>query len=303
MPDGDVAMIAITLKEINARNGKFWRNEEELLKARMADEAVRTTAFEVLADEAMRHVPIRNRKSIYAALAEAERCKQRVVEQLARKGGAASKRDTLQALIEQIAGGHRQITEPELLTHLENRRGIEPIQEIEEGTIYFTTADGRTKGAGNAAAKKIGRQIMEDVINSDKDNPLDAVPQEEILAWCERDRAERYPIMASIVTLFRQDGVKAPLEWDDGAQVLLKLAPDPLAVLKKYVARFRPRSWSGSLAAAMAAPLVPLRTLEGHSDTALAEFATAEGIRLRQEVEAVRRHETEEDKQTDERFE
>jgi hypothetical protein len=35
----------------------------------------------------------------------------------------------------------------------------------------------------------------------------------------------------------------------------------------------------------------------------VAAFARAEGVRLRREVEKVRRHETEEDKQADERFE
>jgi hypothetical protein len=42
---------------------------------------------------------------------------------------------------------------------------------------------------------------------------------------------------------------------------------------------------------------MPLRALEEHPDTALAQFAKAEGARLRQEVEAVRLRETEEDKQ------
>jgi len=53
----------------------------------------------------------------------------------------------------------------------------------------------------------------------------------------------------------------------------------------------------------MEAPLTPLRALEEDSKAAIAEFAKAAGLRLRQEIERVRRHETEEDKQTDERFE
>ena len=156
--------------------------------------------------------------------------------------------------------------------------------------------------AGSVAEKKIGLEIMHDVTSMDKANPVDAVPQEELLAWCERDRSERYPVAASVVTLFRQEGGKS-LEWSETAQALLRQAPDPLAVLKRYVGRFRPGSWSGSLAAAMEAPLTPLRALEEDPNAAIAEFAKAEGRRLRQEVERVRRHETEEDKQADERFE
>jgi hypothetical protein len=156
--------------------------------------------------------------------------------------------------------------------------------------------------AGSAAEQKIGLEIMHDVTNMDKANPVDAVPQEQLLAWCERHRAERYPVAASVVTLFRQESRK-PLQWSDTAQALLRRAPDPVAVLKRYVARFRPGSWSGSLAAAMEAPLTPLRGLEEDQNRAIAEFAKAEALRLRQEIERIRQRETEDDKQSDERFE
>ena len=155
--------------------------------------------------------------------------------------------------------------------------------------------------AGTDAEKKIGLEIMRDVTSMDKPNPMDNVPQDELLAWCDGDPAERYPIAASVVTLFRQEG--GTLKWSDTAQALLQRAPDSLTVLKRYVWRFRPTSWSGSLAAAMEAPLVPLHELERHPDLAIAGLAKAEGIRLRQEIDAVRHEETEADKQSDERFE
>jgi hypothetical protein len=155
--------------------------------------------------------------------------------------------------------------------------------------------------AGSAAEKKIGLEIMRDVISMDKANPMDSVPQEELLAWCDRDPAQRYPIAASVVTLFGQEG--GTLKWSETAQALLQRAPDSLTVLKKYVGRFRPTSWSGSLAAAMEAPLAPLHELERHTDPAIAAFAKAEGIRLRQEIDAIRHEETEADKHSDERFE
>jgi hypothetical protein len=156
--------------------------------------------------------------------------------------------------------------------------------------------------AGSTSDKRIGQKIIEDVVDVDRTNFLDAVPQEDILAWCEGNRAERYPMMAWVITLFRQGGAKTPLEWSSTASASGR-APDRLAVVTQYVRRFRPRSWSGSLAAAMEAPLMPLRALEAHPDSAVAEFAKTEGVRLRQQVEAVRRRETEEDKEADERFE
>jgi hypothetical protein len=87
------------------------------------------------------------------------------------------------------------------------------------------------------------------------------------------------------------------------AKALLDRALDRLAVVEEYARRFRTHIYSGSFAAAMEVALGPLRRLEGDADTAVAEFAKAEGIRLRQEIERAQRHETETDRQTDERFE
>jgi hypothetical protein len=84
---------------------------------------------------------------------------------------------------------------------------------------------------------------------------------------------------------------------------VVETGADPLAVLKKYAKRFPPQSWSGSLATAMEAPLTPLSALEKDPNAAIANFAKAEGLRLRQKIEKVRRQETAEDRQTDERFE
>jgi hypothetical protein len=156
---------------------------------------------------------------------------------------------------------------------------------------------------GSATEQKVGQKIMEDVVTGDRANPLDKVPEYEIFAWCEGRRSQRYPIIASLITLFRPASPATPHEWTEMALKLLARAPDRVAVLKQYVRRFRPRSWSGSLALAMEAPLAPLRALEAHSDSAVAAFARAESVRLRREMEKVRRHETKEDKQADERFE
>jgi hypothetical protein len=71
-------------------------------------------------------------------------------------------------------------------------------------------------------------------------------------------------IWVAVQRLGVQAGAKAPLEWSSTAQAVLDRAPDRLAVLKQYVRRFRPRIFSGSLAAAMEAPLPSLRALEAH---------------------------------------
>jgi hypothetical protein len=126
---------------------------------------------------------------------------------------------------------------------------------------------------GSEADQEIGQKIIEAVVQMERVNPLDKVPQDQIFAWCEARRPERYPIMASLITLFRPGSETNSLEWSDAARMLLDRAPDRLAVLKQYVRRFRPTSWSGSLAAVMEAPLAPLRKLEQCQDPAVAAFA------------------------------
>jgi hypothetical protein len=161
--------------------------------------------------------------------------------------------------------------------------------------------DGLFGGTGNEI--KTGQEIMEDLVNGDQPNPVDAVSQADVLAWCEQRRAERYPLMASAVTLFGPREENQEVAWSDIAQALLDRAPDRLAVAKAYARRFRPRSYSGSLAAAMEVGLAPLRRLEDDADQTVASFARAETVRLRQEIESTRRWETETDRRTDERFE
>jgi hypothetical protein len=156
---------------------------------------------------------------------------------------------------------------------------------------------------GSTGEVKTGQKIMEGLVHGDRPNPLDNVSRAEILAWCERDRAERYAVLASVVTLFRPGTANEGTIWSNIAQALLDCAPDRLAIVKEYARRFRPHVYSGSLAAVMEVALSPLRRLENDSDPAVAAFAKDESARLLQEIESSRRYETETDRQMDERFE
>jgi hypothetical protein len=79
-------------------------------------------------------------------------------------------------------------------------------------------------------------------------SPLEVVPDDELVAWCDADPAVRYPLMAASADLFKRPKDNEPHEWLPLVSKLLQKAPDPHAVLKEIVRRLRPRSWSGSLA-------------------------------------------------------
>lgn len=134
-------------------------------------------------------------------------------------------------------------------------------------------------------------------------NPLDAVSVDGLVDWCDVDPSQRYPALATSITLFARADQNAPLDWSDKAKALLERAPDPLTVLAEFVKRFRPQGWSGSRAALMESRLPLLRKLEEHPERRVADFARREGARLKEEVDQWRKHETEEDRLRDETFE
>jgi hypothetical protein len=134
-----------TLEEINQLNSKFWEAEQDRMNIRMADEAVRDTAFENIAAELQQRVSVQLQTSLYRALGRAEELRQRFIGQHSRKGGHARKADTLQELIEQFVRDNPAITRPQLLEKVRAHQDIEPIHEIDEGVIFFSTHDGRTK--------------------------------------------------------------------------------------------------------------------------------------------------------------
>lgn len=141
-----------------------------------------------------------------------------------------------------------------------------------------------------------------DDVSDRRKNPLDLVPDKEILDWCAEDAASRYTVISRAISFFRS-GKDAPLEWTPLAIALLKTAPDPLAVLKLFIARFGPRSWSGSRAAIMESRLSLLDDLGRINIPALADYAAQVRPQLVDQVAQERDWETKKDRERDERFE
>jgi hypothetical protein len=156
---------------------------------------------------------------------------------------------------------------------------------------------------GDDAERKLGCEIIRDVSHHHL-NPLALVPLDVLVTWCDRKPNDRYPLMASVIPVFegKQDQ-PSPLGWSAAALAILDKAPDRAAALRQFVCRFRPRSWSGSRAAAMETRLPLLRQLETHADADVATFAKVDGARLRKEIDQERERETKDDKANDERFE
>ena len=156
--------------------------------------------------------------------------------------------------------------------------------------------------SGDAAEIKRGIRIIEDASRHAR-NLLDVVPEGELLDWCDKEPNKRYAIIAGGITLSLAAEETGVRRWTSAALALLKKAPRQIAVLREFVRRFSPMSWSGSRATIMAANVKLLDEPEGYSDPTLIEFIAREKEVLNREIEAERREETLADRIRNERFE
>lgn len=133
-------------------------------------------------------------------------------------------------------------------------------------------------------------------------NPLDGVPMDNMLQWCDAKPDERYPVIARAVS-YQTAAENGGVEWTPLALEMLKRAPDAVSVLETFVNRFSPTSWSGSRAAIVESRVPLLDQLDVLNNPALAEFVAKIRPELSEEIARMRKWENEQDRERDERFE
>ena len=91
--------------------------------------------------------------------------------------------------------------------------------------------------SGDAKSQKASVRMIEQLARL-RQNPLGAVPDSVLLAWCAKEPAARFPIAAAVGMIFKPDNDnmnnnKSPLEWMPLTASLLSQSPDPKATLVK----------------------------------------------------------------------
>jgi hypothetical protein len=156
--------------------------------------------------------------------------------------------------------------------------------------------------AGGKAAQKKSVGILHDIMRSRK-NPLSTVPDDVILAWCDRDPKIRYVFAAASVWLFQRTGPNLPHAWTSIAAKLLRHAPAPVLVLNEIVHRLRPTSYSGSYATKLESRLTLLEQLDVSTDASVLAAFDAACATLRTNADEQRRSETAQSQARSGRFE
>lgn len=150
--------------------------------------------------------------------------------------------------------------------------------------------------------RKDGVRVLENLMHM-RGNPLNGVPDDVVICWCEEDPAWRYPVAAAVVDLFQRPNEKDPLRWTSLAYSILTQAPDRIRILGQFTRRFRPQQWSGSRAAIMESNLQMLTQLDLNDAEDLLAFVAKERERLGLEITEEREREARWEKKRDERFE
>jgi len=113
-------------------------------------------------------------------------------------------------------------------------------------------------------------ELVSDLYSERHESALELVPAEVLIDWCNEKPDTRYAFAADTCKLFeKQDDKKVPLAISNTAVALLAAAPDKTAVVSRFIRRFRPSVWAGSLADILEAKLSLLDQLAVCNDEAV----------------------------------
>jgi hypothetical protein len=154
---------------------------------------------------------------------------------------------------------------------------------------------------GTMKTREQGIRILLELQNF-RQNPIDGVAPDDVIAWCKRERKTRYTTMARVIGVSTRPTENGPLEWSATARRLMQGAPDRLAVLKYLVEQFGPL-WIGADIPSFEAHVKLLEEFKADGDPAVSTYATEEAARLREEIMKLQRREALDARERDERFE
>ena len=135
------------------------------------------------------------------------------------------------------------------------------------------------------------------------DSPVNHIPEEVIVDWCEQAPEIRYPLIVSSMQMYSKLKDSEELCWHPILFTIFEKTPNLQAVLSQLANEIYPMSWSGSRAEAMAKRSTLFTQLSEHPNSEIREWATMQNQKLQLAVQTERERELKENQERFERFE
>lgn len=135
------------------------------------------------------------------------------------------------------------------------------------------------------------------------DSPVNQIPENILIDWCEQDPETRYPLIVSSMQMYSKPKDSEELCWHPIISTIFEKAPHLQAVLSQLETEIYPMSWSGSLADALAKRFILFAKLSEHPDSEIRDWAIRQQRELQLKVQVEREGELKENQARFERFE
>jgi hypothetical protein len=149
---------------------------------------------------------------------------------------------------------------------------------------------------------RIGGSLFRDMSGT-RGSPLDAIPEDAWMAWAAEKPETRYELFARVMRFSDGGDGKRTISWSPAATKLIEVAPEPRKVLDAFLQRFRPNSWSGSLADTLATMMPLIEVLKEHPKAEIATWANERSPAFAASIEQERALEAAEYTARDQAFE
>ena len=135
------------------------------------------------------------------------------------------------------------------------------------------------------------------------DNPINQIPENVLIDWCEKDAKIRYIQLVSSVQTYWKPKESGELSWNPIVYSILEKASNVQEVLSRLQTTISPMSWSGSYADTMEKRLVLFASLYNHPNPMVRDWAKEQYPKLQCVIKEERKNELRRNQIRFERFE
>jgi len=135
------------------------------------------------------------------------------------------------------------------------------------------------------------------------DSPVNQIPENILIDWCEQDPEARYPLIVASMQMYSKSKDSEELCWHPILPTIFEKSTNVQAVLSQLANEIYPMSWNGSRADAMAKRFPLFTQLFEHPNSEIRDWAAAQNQKLELALQVERERELKENQARFERFE